>query len=360
MQRTIAVFGICGAALNASQVGAAAETVEEFYRGKTITMYVGTGVGAGAVSAYPMAMIPVLKKYIPGHPNLILSYMPGAGGIKAATYIESIAPQDGTAWGFITRGFMLAPLLKLPQAQLRSCASSTGSAAPPARYRWAWSGTPRPMCAPSRTPCRQEVVVGATSIAQDTGIFPRALNRIVGTKFKIVTGYAGPRRRRSRASSAARCRARSARPGSRSTADRASIGCRTKLVTVLVQLGVKKAPDIPADIPLGLDLAKTPGGPPGARGAVRAERDRLSVLHGTGRSEGACRSDPRRLSAEPEGSGIHRGRAKGRGSTSIRSAPRNSPRLCAASTPCRRPPWSVPAICYRRSDLKQHDCRSLI
>jgi hypothetical protein len=51
MQRTIAVFGICGAALNASQVGAAAETVEEFYRGKTITMYVGTGVGAGAVSS---------------------------------------------------------------------------------------------------------------------------------------------------------------------------------------------------------------------------------------------------------------------------------------------------------------------
>jgi tripartite-type tricarboxylate transporter receptor subunit TctC len=96
---------------------ARAETVEEFYRGKTITMYVGTGVGAGAVSAYPMALAPVIKKYIPGHPNLVVSYMPGAGGIKAASYIYGIAPQDGTAWGFITRGFLLAPLLKIPQAQ---------------------------------------------------------------------------------------------------------------------------------------------------------------------------------------------------------------------------------------------------
>src|SRR5262245_48413761 len=111
---------------------ATAETVEEFYRGKTITMYVGTGIGAGAVSAYPMAMAPVIKKYIPGNPNVVVSHMPGAGGIKAATYIESIAPQDGTAWAFITRGFMLAPLLKVPQATFN-----------PPRFNWIGS--------PSRT-----------------------------------------------------------------------------------------------------------------------------------------------------------------------------------------------------------------
>src|SRR5438270_13957390 len=69
----------CAGALPTLLIGAAltanvsrAETVEEFYRGKTITMVVGTGVGAGAVSAYPMALAPVIKKYIPGHPNLIV------------------------------------------------------------------------------------------------------------------------------------------------------------------------------------------------------------------------------------------------------------------------------------------------
>src|ERR1700722_7519435 len=115
-RRAILPTLLIGAALTANVTQA--ETVEEFYRGKTITMYVGTGVGAGAVSAYPMALAPVIKKYIPGHPNLVVSYMPGAGGIKAASYIYGIAPQDGTAWGFITRGFLLGPLLKIPQAQV--------------------------------------------------------------------------------------------------------------------------------------------------------------------------------------------------------------------------------------------------
>ncbi|HEY2230036.1 MAG TPA: hypothetical protein VGI22_20320 [Xanthobacteraceae bacterium] len=233
-----------------------AETVEEFYRGKTITMYVGTGVGAGAVSAYPMALAPVIKKYIPGHPNLVVSYMPGAGGIKAASYIYGIAPQDGTAWGFITRGFLLAPLLKIPQAQFD-----------PTRFNWIGS--------PSRTvsmgliwnastdvrtiqdAMRQEVVVGATSIAQDTGIFPRALNRIAGTKFKIVTGYAGLgavdlalERGEVQGKVGSTWKSLNSGPSAKWVTER--------MVTVLVQLGVKKAPDIPSDVPLGLDLAKTP------------------------------------------------------------------------------------------------------
>ena len=88
------------------------------------------GSGPARSSAYPMALAPVMKKYIPGHPNLVVSYMPGAGGIKAASYIYGIAPQDGTAWGFITRGFLLAPLLKIPQAQFD-----------PTRFNWIGSPT---------------------------------------------------------------------------------------------------------------------------------------------------------------------------------------------------------------------------
>jgi tripartite-type tricarboxylate transporter receptor subunit TctC len=234
---------------------ARAETVAEFYRGKTITMVVGTGVGAGAVSAYPMALAPVIKKYLPGHPNLVVSYMPGAGGIKAANYIYGIAPQDGTVWGFITRGFVLAPLLKVPQAQFD-----------PTRFNWIGS--------PSRTvsmglvwnastdvrsiadAMRQEVVVGATSIAQDTGIYPRALNRIAGTRFKIVTGYSGLgavdlalERGEVQGKIGSTWKSLNSGPSGRWVANR--------LVTVLVQLGVRKAPDIPVDVPLGLDLAKT-------------------------------------------------------------------------------------------------------
>jgi tripartite-type tricarboxylate transporter receptor subunit TctC len=197
-----------------------------------------------------------MKKYLPGHPDFIISYMPGGGGIKAANYIYGIAPQDGTAWGFITRGFLLAPLLKVPQAQFD-----------PTKFNWIGS--------PSRTvsmgmvwnastgvrtiydAMREEVVVGATSIAQDTGIFPRALNRIAGTKFKIVPGYAGLGAvdlaiERGEVQGKVGSTWKSLNSGP--TANWLSDG----KVTVLVQLGVEKAANIPAGIPLGLDLAKTP------------------------------------------------------------------------------------------------------
>src|SRR6516225_5559689 len=97
----------------------------DFYAGKTVNIYVGTGEGSGALSAYPRALAQVIGKYIPGNPAIVTRYMPGAGGIKAANFIYSIAPQDGTAWGFITRGFVRAPMLGTAQAQFD-----------PTRYQW--------------------------------------------------------------------------------------------------------------------------------------------------------------------------------------------------------------------------------
>lgn len=249
----IAVVSIIGAS---ATTPSRAETVEDFYRGKTITMVVGTGVGAGAISAYPTALAPLMKKYLPGHPDFVLSYMPGGGGIKAANYVYGIAPQDGTVWGFITRGFLLAPLLKVPQAQFD-----------PTRFNWIGSPSRTVsigMVWNASTPVRsiqdamqKEVVVGATSIAQDTGIFPRALNRIAGTKFKIVPGYAGLGAvdlaiERGEVQGKVGSTWKSLNSGP--TAN----WVRDHKATVLVQLGVKKARDIPTDVPLGLDLAKTP------------------------------------------------------------------------------------------------------
>jgi tripartite-type tricarboxylate transporter receptor subunit TctC len=242
--------------LAVSHTVAAADPVADFYRGKTITIYVGTGVGAGAVSAYPMALAPVIRKYIPGNPNIVVSHMPGAGGIKAATFIESIGPQDGTAWGFITRGFMLAPLLKLPQANFQ-----------PARFNWIGSpsrtvsiGVVWNASTPARTiedAMQREIVVGATSIAQDTGIFPRALNQVLGTRFRIVSGYASVgavdialERGEVQGKVGSTWKSLNSGPSAHWVKD--------GIVSVLVQLGIRKSPDIPADVPLALDLAKSP------------------------------------------------------------------------------------------------------
>jgi tripartite-type tricarboxylate transporter receptor subunit TctC len=254
MRPMLAAAAAC-AILLATHAPAVSQSVEDFYRGKTITIYVGTGTGAGAVTTYPMALAPVIRKYIPGNPNVVVSHMPGAGGIKAATFIDSIGPQDGTAWGFITRGFMLAPLLKLPQASFH-----------PARFNWIGSpsrtvsvGAVWNASTPVRTiqdAMQREVVVGATSIAQDTGIFPRALNRVLGTRFRIVTGYASVgavdiamERGEVQGKVGSTWKSLNSGPSAHWVKD--------GVVSVLVQLGVKKSPDIPADVPLALDLATT-------------------------------------------------------------------------------------------------------
>jgi tripartite-type tricarboxylate transporter receptor subunit TctC len=254
MQRSAAIAAALFAL--AVSVPAQAETVEEFYRGKTITFYVGTGPGPGAVSAYPIAISQIIRKYIPGNPAVVVSHMPGGGGIKAATFIEQIGSQDGTAMGFITRGFLLAPLLKYP-----------GATFDPTKFNWIGS--------PSRTvsvgsvfnaftdvrtiqqAMQKEVVVGATSSGQDTGIFPAALNRLIGTKFKIVTGYSSVSQV-DLAMQKGEVQGKVGTTWNSLNSGPTANWVKDNIVTVIVQLGVKKARDIPASVPLALDLTKTP------------------------------------------------------------------------------------------------------
>ena len=290
-----------------------AETVEEFYRGKTITIYVGTGVGAGAVSAYPMAMMQVIKKYIPGNPNIMLSYMPGAGGIKAATYIEiDRAAGRHRGRGFITRGFMLAPLLKLPQANFHPAQVQLDRQPGAHASRWAWSGTPRPMCAPSRSAMQKEVVVGATSHRAGHRHFPRALNRVAGTKFKIVTGYPG-----SGAVDIAIERGEvQGKVGStwKSLNSGASrrLGAEQARHAVSCSSGVKKAPDIPAtsrSVSISPRRRRT-----GRRWKCCTRRAPPAIRSSWARAFRKERVEaiPRRLCADVEGPRIHRGCAQAR------------------------------------------------
>lgn len=249
----IASAALAGAvALLASR--ASAESVGDFYRGKTLNLYIGTGESSGAVGAYPHALSEVISTYIPGNPTIVVRNMPGAGGIKLANYIYGIAPQDGTSWAFITRGFLLAPLLKL-----------SGVEFDPSKFNWIGS--------PARTDSvgavwtastdvrtiqdamREQVVVGATTLGQGTGVFPTMLNRLIGTKFKVVSGY----------KSVGDVELAMERGEVQGKIDwtwgslmsgRTANWVKDKKVTVLIQLGLKKSPHIPATVPLALDLAK--------------------------------------------------------------------------------------------------------
>jgi tripartite-type tricarboxylate transporter receptor subunit TctC len=230
---------------------AGAARAADFYSGKTINIYIGTGEGPGALTAYPRAIAQVIGKYIPGNPSIVIRNMPGAGGIKAANFIYSIAPQDGTAWGFITRGFVRAPLLGTAQAQFD-----------PTRYHWigttsretsvaaVWTrGTKVRTMADAMS---EEVVFGGTSLATDTGLFPTILNRLIGTRFKVIVGYKS-------STDVDLAMERGEVQGkiwtwgslkSGNTADWVA----TKKVTLLAQFGLASAHDLP-DLPLALDFA---------------------------------------------------------------------------------------------------------
>jgi len=256
--RSAAAFAAVALTSVAVGVGAAkAETVEEFYKGKTINIYVGTGENAGAVVAYPRAIVDVMGKYIPGNPAFIIRFMPGAGGIKAANFIYSIAPQDGTTYGFITRGFMLAPILS-DQAQFD-----------PTRLQWIGSPSREPSVGAvwnASTKVRtitdaktQETVMGATSMGQDTGIFPTMLNKYAGTRFKIVAGYKSApdiELAMERGEVTGKIGWTWGALNSGNTAHWLQDG----KITLLVQLGLAKYDKISPDVPLAMDLAESEEG----------------------------------------------------------------------------------------------------
>jgi tripartite-type tricarboxylate transporter receptor subunit TctC len=249
-----AIVAVATGAILAS-LPARSETVEQFYKGKTLNLYIGTGESSGAVGAYPHAISEVIGKYIPGNPTVIVRDMPGAGGIKLADYIYSVAPQDGTNWGFITRGFLLAPLLKLPGVQFDPTKFSwIGSPARTDSIGAVWAAT-----TPVRTiqdAMKTEVVVGATTLGQGTGVFPTMFNQMIDTKFKVVSGY----------KSVGDVELAMERGEVQGKIDwtwdslmsgRTADWVRDRKVYVLIQLGLKKSPKIPDDVPLALDFAKT-------------------------------------------------------------------------------------------------------
>src|ERR1700737_2968997 len=101
---------VFAAACLATSPALAQDAVEAFYRGKTVTITVGSAVGGG-FDAYARLVARHLGKYVPGNPTIIVQNMPGAGSNKAASYVALQAPKDGTAIGAVQAGAILQPPL---------------------------------------------------------------------------------------------------------------------------------------------------------------------------------------------------------------------------------------------------------
>jgi tripartite-type tricarboxylate transporter receptor subunit TctC len=183
------VFAIIGGLAAVSTSPAQSQDpVEQFFRGKTINIYVGSSAGGG-YDTYGRLVARHLGKKIPGQPTIVVQNMPGAGSNKAASYLYNVAPKDGTAIGAIFPGAVLQPLL-----------GDTAVQHEPGKFIYLGSANSDVYHCYSRTDApaksfgdvlQREVILGASNEGGTTRDLPAMMNNLAGAKFRIVTGYAG-------------------------------------------------------------------------------------------------------------------------------------------------------------------------
>lgn len=165
---------------------AQADNAAEFYRGKQVTWILSAGVGGG-FHAYAQVFAPYLARHIPGQPNIVIQNMTGAGGIRAMGYLYSVAPKDGTTIGLVHSSVPFAPLFGVKGATFDSRQMNwIGSMNTEAVLCVAWHD------APVKTwedLVDKEFIVGSTGAGNQMATIPAMLNKLYGTKIKVIAGY---------------------------------------------------------------------------------------------------------------------------------------------------------------------------
>ena len=183
LSRTVAaLLSICLAAT------ARADPVSDFYRGKTVTLYVASGAGGG-YDYFARALAKHMGKYIPGNPVLIVQNMPGAGGVRMVNYTYNVAAQDGTVLG--------VPLAPTPMIQVlgpdpisydATKLNWVGNLEQSVGILFVWHSSPTQSMADAKTRVTPLAGSGKSSATYQ---MPVLANALLGTKFKVVLGYPG-------------------------------------------------------------------------------------------------------------------------------------------------------------------------
>ncbi len=179
--------GLFAAAIVLAAAGAPrAETVEEFYRKTPLSVYVGSGAGGG-FDEIARVFTPHLARHLPGAPQVVVKNMPGAGGLLNVNFMYNSAPKDGSAIAAPFNTVFMLPIFGDPSAKFDS-------------RKFTWLGSldkQTATCLVWRTVAinsiedakKREVLTGATGTNATPAIFPAVLNALLGTKFKVISGY---------------------------------------------------------------------------------------------------------------------------------------------------------------------------
>jgi tripartite-type tricarboxylate transporter receptor subunit TctC len=246
------LVALTAAALLPLRPARAADEAADFYRGRTITVIVGFGAGGG-YDLYARLLAHYLGNHIAGQPNIVVQNMEGAGSVRAANYVYSVAPKDGTVIAAVNQNMPMYQMLGGAGAQfnaaeinwLGSMAYSNGTL-----YTWHLSGIKTLDDAKAR-----DVLLGGAGTTSDSYIYPTLVNGLLGTRFKVINGYAGTKEIH-----LAMERGEVMGRGGNTWASVTSSNqdwVEQKKINILVQIGFKPEPEI-TQVPILIDLVRTP------------------------------------------------------------------------------------------------------
>jgi tripartite-type tricarboxylate transporter receptor subunit TctC len=183
---------IVAALVGAMQLGlavcteAAAQSSNALYAGKQIRMVIASGAGGG-YDAYARALARTIGRYIPGNPGIVVQNMPGAAGLTATNWAYSVAPKDGTVILATYNALLPEPLYGNPAARFdpRKLVS-VGSISGQQNICATWHTSPIKTIAQTMD---REVTVAATGSTGNSATLPKVLNKMLGTRFKVILGY---------------------------------------------------------------------------------------------------------------------------------------------------------------------------
>jgi tripartite-type tricarboxylate transporter receptor subunit TctC len=251
--RRAALIAACAIAIlvAASAPPARAATVAEFYKGKTVTVIIGYSAGGG-YDAYARVLARSMGKHIPGNPTVVPQNMPGAGSLKAALYLDKVAPKDGTYFGTIGRSEAVAPLMEEDAKFDGTKFSWLGSVTDDNSICLSWHTSKIKSWHDMMT---SEFTVAGEGAGADPDIFTMAIKNLFGAKMKLVTGYPGT-------NDMGLAIERGEVDGAcglswRSVESQHPDWIRQKQINVLVQIAMTKEPTLP-DVPIITDFVSNP------------------------------------------------------------------------------------------------------
>jgi tripartite-type tricarboxylate transporter receptor subunit TctC len=178
-----------GAALIGMIVTSSAQAQQSeaaFYASRNVILVIAAAAGGG-YDRWGRVVGRHIGKHIPGSPSVVPQNMPAGGGIAAAGHLYAVAPKDGSTFGILTRDTPLAPVMTPALARFD-----------PEKMNWLGSPTTktsvcisnkRAQVATLKDLFQKELIVGDTGAGTGTHVYPRALNGLFGTKFKVIAGF---------------------------------------------------------------------------------------------------------------------------------------------------------------------------